>query len=337
MNCYLCGTDLESLDERQRTNEHIIPDALGGNITSRSLLCRNCNNRLASQIDNALVEQLRPLSELLVQAGPGSIAPDATTHARLEDGTPVRLIGALHPEIPIEIQMPGLPPIRFTALRSEIDKKVRKKLAQLKGRFLDLDIENAMSSLEIKDYPDRLIYFSNSPDPKQGMVGGPPFFRAIKRIAVNFYLHAGGDPAYIQAVIHQVKTGELAPSCISKFYYPSIRPVHVPANQEISHIIKLVGDPDMGVLYCYIELFNTNASLILLNDSYDGPTINQQYHYDLISRQFLTEPINLPIKHRGHVTDHFVVDRDTNPQGNATYQRTRRVLEEMIKQRGGFV
>lgn len=332
MNCYLCDTELS---EANKTNEHIIPRGLGNNIESATLLCNPCNNELGSQIDAALISQLGILYQLVALARPGTRA-DAVTNGLLEDGTPVRFEGLLHPEIPVEIHLPGLEPVRFTAQRSEIERKARKKLKQLKQRFPDLDIEKAIASIEIKEYPEHLIYFSNSSDPKQSMVGSPAFFRGIKKIAVNFYLHTGGDPNYIRDVIHQVRTGEPAPQAISKFYYPAIRPVHVPAEGEVSHIIKLVGDPDMGVLYCYVELFNTNCAIILLNDSYDGPAINQQYHYDLINRQHLTQPITLPFKNRSHVTDHFLVKRDTSHAGNATYQRTRRLLEDLIKAKGAF-
>lgn len=333
MQCYLCDSEITELN---KTNEHIIPRGLGNNIESATVLCNPCNNELGSEIDAALISQLGILYQLVALARPGT-RTDAVTNGLLEDGTRVRFEGLLRPEIPVEIHLPGLAPVKFTAQRDEIESKARKKLVQLKKRFHDLDVDKAIAGIEIKEYPERLIYFSNSSDPKQSMVGSPAFFRGIKKIAVNFYLHTGGDPKYIRDVIHQVKTGEPAKQVISKFYYPAIRPVYVPAEGEVSHIIKLVGDPDMGVLYCYVELFNTNSAIILLNDDYDGHTINQQYHYDLINRQHLAVPITLPFKNRNHVTDHFIVNRDTSGEGNATYQRTRRLLEDMIRAKGLFI
>ena len=333
MNCYLCDVELT---EQNRSDEHIIPSALGNNLTDSDLICRSCNNGLASQIDNALIEQVGGLYELVLQARPGTRA-DAVTNGRLDDGTPIKFIGELHPQIPVQIHLPGIAPVKFVAVRDKVEAVAREKLTQLKGRFKDLDVEKMLANMEIVEYPDRLVFFGNSKIPGVSEVGGLPFFRGIKKTAVNFYLQKGGDKKYILDIIDQVKTGQPAPSVISKFYYPGIRHVHVPSEHEVAHIIKLVGEPVMGVLYCHVALFNTNAALILLNENYDGPAINHQYHYDLLKRQHLTDPITLPIKHRSHIIDHFNIHRDTSADDNASYQRTRRVIEEFIRQKGAFI
>lgn len=40
-HCYLCGV---LLDKSNSSVEHIIPNALGGNLKSRQLLCKKCNS-----------------------------------------------------------------------------------------------------------------------------------------------------------------------------------------------------------------------------------------------------------------------------------------------------
>ena len=50
--CYLCG---EKLTDNNKSLEHIIPNALGGKLKAKEILCRACNNAMAD-IDSNLVK-----------------------------------------------------------------------------------------------------------------------------------------------------------------------------------------------------------------------------------------------------------------------------------------
>ena len=48
--CYVCGKELSehpSLDECKCHDEHIIPNAIGGHLTSRDFLCESCGGGLS--------------------------------------------------------------------------------------------------------------------------------------------------------------------------------------------------------------------------------------------------------------------------------------------------
>lgn len=53
--CFYCG---EVLTKKNETLEHIIPNGIGGKLTSKKLLCKNCNN-VFSKYDADLCENLR--------------------------------------------------------------------------------------------------------------------------------------------------------------------------------------------------------------------------------------------------------------------------------------
>lgn len=57
--CYLCGKKL--CNEKP---EHIIPNAFGGHLKSRNILCSNCNNKL-SDIDRKLCSDLELLTNFI--------------------------------------------------------------------------------------------------------------------------------------------------------------------------------------------------------------------------------------------------------------------------------
>lgn len=59
--CYFCGKDLNNQNLKP---EHIIPNAVGGRLTSKNILCNDCNNKL-SDLDQSLANSVYLLTNLL--------------------------------------------------------------------------------------------------------------------------------------------------------------------------------------------------------------------------------------------------------------------------------
>ncbi len=315
------------------SKEHLLPAGIGGVPTSRNLLCGPCNNGLASDIDDGLIAQVGYLYRLVTQVRP-NIPDDALTVSYLADGTKVEFRGAMRPRIPINIQLGDMKPILIMADKTEAKPAARKILLQIQKGRPNLDVDATLENLVMKEAPEALHFFTNGYSAMLSKIGGPDFFRAIKKIALNFYFHHGGEMSYVQDVVQQVKLGQPAPSVISKFYYPTVRPVHQLAPQEMSHVVKLVGNPDWGVLYCYVELFNVHNALILLNDHYTGPPLNVQYCYDLLQKITLEKDVSLPACFREDMTDYFLVTSNTQPLVEVAYKRTRDILYHLMRGKG---
>src|SRR5690348_12113276 len=62
MICYVCNTYLTQENE---TEEHIILNAIGGKLKSKKLICKGCNSKFGSNIDDKLAQQLNTVSNLL--------------------------------------------------------------------------------------------------------------------------------------------------------------------------------------------------------------------------------------------------------------------------------
>ncbi len=60
--CYMCGAELT---EENRTEEHIILNAIGGVLKSKDLICKQCNSNFGDKIDSLLAKQLQPFSVLM--------------------------------------------------------------------------------------------------------------------------------------------------------------------------------------------------------------------------------------------------------------------------------
>ena len=61
-HCYLCGV---LLDKSNSSVEHIIPNALGGDLKSRQLLCKKCNSDIGHQADSELAN-LQKVGSILI-------------------------------------------------------------------------------------------------------------------------------------------------------------------------------------------------------------------------------------------------------------------------------
>lgn len=60
--CHLCGSDFTSSNDSEA---HVIPNALGGRLKSKGILCRSCNTMLDDLADNALVKSFGDWPTLL--------------------------------------------------------------------------------------------------------------------------------------------------------------------------------------------------------------------------------------------------------------------------------
>lgn len=59
---YMCGVEL---NESNRTEEHIILNAIGGVLTSKNLICKQCNSSFGDGADCHLAKQLQPFCVLM--------------------------------------------------------------------------------------------------------------------------------------------------------------------------------------------------------------------------------------------------------------------------------
>lgn len=327
MNCYRCMCLITAQNE---SPEHIIQDSIGGALVSRDILCHDCNLWFGRAVDPAFTRFTSYLYRMVLMARPTSRVSDRLVGVT-ELNEEVHFGPNMEMDTKVEINLKEGKPIILSAPQKDIEKKVLKILGQLKGKHKDIEPKEMIASAKQgKIKFDKLVYFTNY-EPKNSIMGGPAFFRGIKKIAIGFYLSKGHEQRYVQDVINQVKEGKPAPRKISTFYYPLTYQIHNLGEKEISHVIKLVGDPNMGVLYCYIELFNIAHSFILLNRYYYGPPMNEQYCYDVLASVELDKPINLHFDNRELMLGNFNYDWNTNPQAQIAYNRTRKILADLLR------
>jgi HNH endonuclease len=281
-NCYKCNIGLLRKEDappdivrqkKYKSEEHILPNFCGGQLTSFDLLCSKCNSELGTEIDGELAKQIlfHQLISIKLDRGKqkNSYILAYTTESRKEVLVNKNLEWKyFKPEYKIEHG-------ELVEFICQTRKDAKKTLKGLARKYPKINVEDCLKRLkEIEDFLPEKIDFNHR------TIGGKETHRAIAKIAVNYFLFTGGDREIIRDVINYVCVGHTRNNYVT-FYY-SFLPIHKLEKNEISHIIFLKGDNRKKLLYCYIELFSVANFLVILNRDYEQENFTRQYCYDVI-------------------------------------------------------
>lgn len=279
--CYKCETDLTNVN---KTDEHIILNACGGRLKSKELLCRICNSQFGKTFDAELTKQVNDLANLLMikrhrgrpQSFKGKIQSTGEEYYLQYGGKP-RLIKPT-----ISQKSDGKETQISITARDE--KEAKQILQGLKRKHPGINVEKTLESAKFRsEYLDKPLHFSFT-------IGGKEVFKSIAKSAINYFIYKGGNRKYITHLLPYLDGNRNLE--IVWMHYPD-KTIYSPLDNEVSHIIRLIGNPTENILYTYIELFNTHNFIIKLSDNFDGEAINETYAFDIIETKKLVRSIPL--------------------------------------------
>jgi hypothetical protein len=272
MPCYICG--IEITRENQST-EHIIPNAIGGRLKSKSLICKQCNSVFGNSIDSELSKQLNHIGNMLnIKRDRGRAQPVIGKNKKTGEQIILELGGKPSMSKPIiteEINGDG----KHIQIIARSKKEAKRILNDLRHKYPEINVEETLARAEVKrEYVDDRVHLNTC-------IGGQESFRSICKTAVNFYIFTGGEREYIQDLIPYIK-GDIVIDRVNFFY--NDEEVIFKDSGQIIHGLVLRGDTREKVLYMYVEYFNANRFLILLNDNYEGADVNESYIFDVLNQ-----------------------------------------------------
>lgn len=299
--CYVCGKVLSehpSSDECKCHDEYIIPNAIGGHLTSRIFLCESCGGSL-SKGDKTFTDIFAPFIVLLSQAGLlRSLDRDNVDKKVLTGGIFENNELSSEPIHEIKYQKgkaaPGKPFYRIDETNKRVFIFAEKKTAKHYRAYVEQQMKNDAKDIDKYDFEvfDDLsnlgflgINFSKgkanfNQDLKDGLL----------KIATEIALYAGVKREDLSSVLDiEENTGTSSyktntyiwpytPQSLPDILYENER-YNIEANYP-AHILKVFTEnntEDGKSLLCYIELFSTFQYYVLLNDDYKGEDVDFTY------------------------------------------------------------
>lgn len=282
MKCWYCETDL---NEKTKSDEHIIPNCLGSNFHSKLLICGNCNKSL-NEFDKVLDKQLGDFAAHLGVKNRNKSAQKKHVTLINDKGEIIRSRPALKGSISLNIYYSNnLTPKRVDFMSMAALKAKLNELSQKEG--YTYDDQNA--------HYKEIMHFTNTGKPDLFTFGNNNFWKSLIKISVNYFVYLGGKRKYVLDSINVIKVGDgFAPISMITLYHPQAFNIKLPhfdiLKDTIYHSLHINGDPTTKILYCQIELFTFFKVLVILNTNYSGETIKSSFHYDLISENRVDIP-----------------------------------------------
>ena len=282
-HCWRCEN---VLSKSNSSLEHILLNSCGGKLKSRNLLCATCNKKLGESCDAVLANQLNLISLLFNVKKEGGAKQPKFKGLVDPDGIHYRLIPGkkLMPELEkpiIHIERVGQD-VNFSITVRTMDEFI-DKVIELKVEFPDLDIiEILRDARETNEFVGKQMEFGTD-------IGGIATCKSILKTAINYYIYSGGSREVIAHLIH-FSHDEEPINCVW-FHYPEKTPLSQPERSRC-HNIYLKGSKQTGLLYCYVEYFDTYSFLVKLSTDYRGEDLLKSYSYDVVSNKEVPTKIN---------------------------------------------
>ncbi|DAA82071.1 MAG TPA: hypothetical protein DCS44_04700 [Cyanobacteria bacterium UBA10660] len=283
--CYYCGKDLNNQKVKP---EHIIPNAVGGRLTSKNILCNDCNNKLA-ELDQSLSNSVYFLTNLLNPKRDNKTKSNLPIKFKFNNREFVREADGKYysSQFKIEKTEKGFH-LHLNAFYSS-DNGAREKAIKPAIKALDSLAQNYKWSAEkineekrkLIEAISRKVVDTEDIPTFTGQIAlnqDDKLFLSMLKISIGYYLSNEYDINYLNDSINIIKNKDIKLAREHCYYF---FPNDFYKEDSIYHSIYLKGDKQNQVLYSLVSIYGCINCIILLNDNYNGDSFEKSYFYDL--------------------------------------------------------
>lgn len=277
-----CGICNELLTTDNASEEHIIPNALGGRRVVNGFLCRPCNNRAGREWDAPLVKALQHFSILLeVRRDRGSVQPaqfHMAKYSRADEDSRGNVPAAVFRKENLE-KVKMAPDGRVTVakpmysnVKRGATRRIRltcRSVAERDQRLKDLRKKYPQAVITVSEKADYVPHFLGW----DLQVGGAAQGRAITKAVLALAVENGVDAKDCANATESFKDD--GKSCFSFFH--DFDPIKNRVDGMPLHVVHVQGDPTSGHLIGYVELFGCLRFGVCLSTAYKGDKLRCSY------------------------------------------------------------
>ena len=275
-SCHRCGTALDSSND---SAAHIIPNALGGRLAPRGIICRDCNTALSHLVDTELVRAFGPWPTLLNVPRQRGEHPPVMLETRAgykvlvyPDGTLIRL----DPLYDKTVTQQGT--------QLEIGASNPKMLGQLLDRaakeFPQFDPEEAKKYAQVVKLPlsEMRTRVNFAPEATFGAVAVCLWLFMTHRLG-----HAPMMREGLETTIENFRRGR---GTRMRYFVDGLPGLQGP-QVDLGHKIVFRTIPASGELVTYVEILNAFrvGGVFAQGPASNGPPVEEMYAYDLLTRR----------------------------------------------------
>ena len=278
--CALCPVTLSG---KNKTKEHIIPNAIGGRKKTTGFICNDCNNKLGQDWDADLARQLNWFSLAVGISRERGESPKQIVQTIEGDKYWLHNDGSFTPEKSSysEEDLGGKIKINLTAKTIEEAKQRLKGIARKYPKF---DVGKALSELEVT------TNYLNSPLHVSLSFGGADAGRSLVKTAFAFASECGVPHAQCEKALEYLLHPEAKTIPFGFAYLSDL--VEGRPKDRIFHCVSLHGDLNRKRLWSYIEYFGLFRIVVLLSERYIGPDRSEIYTINPVDGERVAVKVN---------------------------------------------
>lgn len=281
--CVLCGCKITS---KNNSEEHVIPQAIGGRLSVWDFICKNCNDRTGWEWDAVLTQQLNPLSLFFGVTRERGEVPSQIFSSTAGERLERHVDGSFSPVKPLYQKKKTEAGGTEIKIMARSDAELDKILKGIKKKYPQVNIDEVKRQVVRKrEYPQGLILY-NLP------FGGKEAGCSIIKTATSFAYSLGISVSECYRALQYLKEDEgEAPFGYYSQDLITNRPIGVPL-----HCVAVLGDPEEKLLLAYVEYFGFRRMIVCLSDQYEGENISKVYAIDPVLGKELDVNLSLSLK-----------------------------------------
>lgn len=269
--CALCTSPLAG---KNRTKEHIIPNAIGGRKKTIGFICNDCNNKLGESWDSELARQLNWFSLAIGISRERGEPPKQIVQTTNGEKYWLLSDGSLTPEKSSYNEKECDEGIKIS-LSARTHEEVKQRLKGILRKYPKFDIDKAQRELQLKSG------YLESPLQVNLSLGGPDAGRSLVKTAFAFASECGVPHNQCEKALEYLLDNSTKTIPFGFAYLSDL--VEVRPNDRVFHCVSLHADPKSKRLWSYIEYFGLFRVVVLLSEEYKGPFKRDLYALDPIT------------------------------------------------------
>lgn len=286
--CWLCD------DELTATSEHIIPASIGGKKTVRDFICRNCNSRTGHEWDIAVTT---------FESWKFQLSPDL--HVNPQRGRPIRgRMGDTELNVFIDaggqVRMGYNPPVisdnaagevfyQFTSDPGRVDELfdsvnrllLRKNRAPMSRDEFDARIQHNVTHQPVVSFTLKLDM--------------PKYYRSIVKTSMAMAFSTGVHPTECENAVRYLRDETLEEAGVVSL--PGTTLDGTIEDWVNYHAVTIFGFQSSRQLIGEVLYFGSVAGLVILSNSYDGPSIVEGHSINLKTGEYVDANLQMPDLH----------------------------------------